>query len=69
MGSWYLERTEFQTEMMDVGEMTGHDGGTSGMDFTSRPLFRELIKVIEMVHFMFAHFILIFKTMVKRYIN
>lgn len=29
MGSWSLEKTEFQTAMMEVGEMTGCDGGTS----------------------------------------
>lgn len=35
MGSWFLERTEFQTEMMEVGEMNGSDAGTPGMDFTA----------------------------------
>lgn len=35
MGSWFLERTEFQTEMIEVGEMNGSDASTPGMDFTA----------------------------------
>lgn len=34
-GDWFLERTEFQTEMIEVGEMNGSDASTPGMDFTA----------------------------------